>query len=134
MEAGKIQEIQKNYFGEGYASWYQAEDISQDSPSLTSYSFAGLFTITTFLTLLALVCSKCSVFISRYRNPHVANISRVDSIEMTGDVCPENDRQEDSKEDDNLGQEEREQHSIHGSITNTGFTDTNIDHGSGPGG
>ncbi|KAK1399852.1 Glutamate receptor [Heracleum sosnowskyi] len=117
MENGKIQEIEKKYFGEGYASGYQSQDISRDSPSLTSYSFAGLFTITAILTFVALTCSECSVLISRYRNQHVANIPV---------VPPENDGQDSTDQDEILGQEEGDQQQIQEP------TDTNIDHGSGP--
>lgn len=127
MENGTIQQIEKKFFGEGYASGYQAEDILRDSPSLTPYSFAGLFTITAFLTLLALACSECSVFVSRYRNRHIANISRVHSIEVTGDVPQENERQ-DPNVDEILGQEESDQQLVQES------TGPHMDHGSGPGG
>ncbi|KAK1399849.1 Glutamate receptor [Heracleum sosnowskyi] len=106
MEEGKIQQIEKRYFGVGYTFQYHAEDISREGPSLTAYSFAGLFTITAFLTLLALVCSEISFVISRYRNLN-ANISRVQSLKMTDDVPTEENDQRDSKEEvEILGQEE----------------------------
>ncbi|KAK1379909.1 Glutamate receptor [Heracleum sosnowskyi] len=76
-EAGTMQQIEKKYFEA--QSQYDAEDISQQVPSLTSYSFAGLFIITALFTLLALVCSECSSIISRYR---------IHSMEMTHDVPP----------------------------------------------
>lgn len=67
MENGSIQEIEKKYFGDGYHSQsYQIEEISRNNPSLTAYSFAGLFTITGFLTILALVCSECSFALTRH--------------------------------------------------------------------
>lgn len=105
MEQGKILQIEKRYFGEGYTFQYHAKDISLDGPSLTPYSFAGLFSITALLTLLALVCSECSFAISRYRNLNV-NISRVQSLEMTDDVPSEESDQRDSREEEILGQEE----------------------------
>lgn len=84
MEKGTIQDIEKRYFGVGYTSQYHDEDLSRDGPSLTSYSFAGLFTITAFLTLLALGCSECSFVISRCYS-HTG----VHSVEMTHDVPPD---------------------------------------------
>lgn len=67
MENGSIQEIEKKYFGDGYHSQlYQIGEISRNNPSLTAYSFAGLFTITGFLTILALVCSECSFALTRH--------------------------------------------------------------------
>lgn len=99
-----IQNIEKRYFGEGYISQYQDKDISGTGSSLTSYSFAGLFTVTAFLTLLAVVCSECSFAISRYRNQNIASISKVHSIEATRGISPESNQQ-DLKEVVILGQE-----------------------------
>ncbi|WOH01175.1 hypothetical protein DCAR_0520556 [Daucus carota subsp. sativus] len=103
MERGKIQEIEKRYFGKGYVTQYQDED--KDDSKLTSYSFAGLFAITAVLSLLALVCSECSFAISRYRNRSVDSISRVHSIEVTGDLFRESHQQESKEEVEILGQE-----------------------------
>ncbi|XP_017250102.1 glutamate receptor 2.8-like isoform X1 [Daucus carota subsp. sativus] len=124
MEEGKIQQIEKRYFGVGYTFQYHAEDIPRDGPSLTSYSFAGLFTITAFLTVVALVCSECSSAISRFRNLHAVNISRVQSVEMTDYVSSDEDEPQDSKEKaEILGQEE----SNDGQVVQT--TNIHIDHG-----
>lgn len=89
-----IRDIEEKYFGKGYISEYQDKDISGNGSSLTSYSFAGLFTVTAFLTLLAVVCSECSFAISRYRNQNVASISRIHSVEATRDISPEIDLQD----------------------------------------
>lgn len=81
MEKGTIQDIEKRYFGVGYTSQRDNEDLSRDGPSLTSYSFAGLFTITAFLMLLALRCSECSFAISKCHSHKVTSSFRVHSIE-----------------------------------------------------
>ncbi|XP_074365279.1 glutamate receptor 2.5-like [Apium graveolens] len=100
-----IRNIEKRYFGEGYISeLYQDKDISGNGSSLTAYSFVGLFTVTAFLTLLAVICSECSFAISRYRNQNIPSLSRVHSIEATDDISPESDPQ-DFKEVVILGQE-----------------------------
>ena len=124
MEEGKIQQIEKRYFGVGYTFQYHAEDIPRDGPSLTSYSFAGLFTITAFLTVVALVCSECSSAISRFRNLHAVNISRVQSVEMTDYVSSDEDEPQDSKEKaEILGQEESNDEQV------VQPTNVHIDHG-----
>lgn len=123
MEEGKIQQIEKRYFGTIYTFQYHADNISRDGPSLTAYSFSGLFTITAFLTLLALVCSECSFAISRYRNLNV-NISRVQSFEMTDDVpSDENDERDSKEEAEIIDQEENnDEQDVHP-------TNIHIDHG-----
>lgn len=118
MEKGTIQQIEKTYFGEGYTSQYAGEDKSRGSPSLTTYNFAGLFTVTAFLTLLALACFECSFLISSYRNQNVAIISRVQSIEMTQD-----DQQDSSEDDEILGESDQ--------LVVQGPTNVHIDHGGG---
>ena len=124
MEEGKIQQIEKRYFGVGYTFQYHAEDIPRDGPSLTSYSFAGLFTITALLTVVALVCSECSSAISRFRNLHAVNISRVQSAEMTDYVSSDEDEPQDSKEEaEILGQEESNDEQV------VQTTNIHIDHG-----
>ncbi|XP_074368660.1 glutamate receptor 2.8-like isoform X2 [Apium graveolens] len=96
-ELGTMRKIEKKYFDAGNTSYYDAEDVSQE-PSFTANSFAGLFIITAFLTLLALVCSECSFALSKYR---------VHSIEMTHDVSPQNDLHDQQKEeDDEISSEE----------------------------
>ena len=116
MEKGTIQDIEKNYFGPGYTSQYAGEDLSRDSPSLTTYSFAGLFTITAFLTLLALICSECSFAISSYRNRN--------SINPAEDVPPKNDEQDSEGVDEILKQEESHEQEVE-------LTNANNDHGGG---
>lgn len=123
MEKGSIQQLEKTYFGQGYTTQYAGEDISRDSPSLTSYNFVGLFAVTAFLTLLAWGCFECSFIISRYRDRNAA-ISRVQSIEMTQDASAENDQQ-DFKEGEFLSQEESNQQVVQD------HTSINIDHGAG---
>ncbi|KAK1399845.1 Glutamate receptor [Heracleum sosnowskyi] len=98
-ESGIMQNIEKRYFDVGNTSYYDAEDASQEDPRFTSLSFAGLFIIAAFFTLLALVCSECSFAMSRYR---------VHSFEMTHDVPLQNDLQlqDHQKEDDEIIAEE----------------------------
>lgn len=115
MEKGTIQDIEKNYFGPGYTSQYAGEDLSRDSPSLTTYSFAGLFTITAFLTLLALICSECSFAISSYRSRN--------SINPAEDVPPKNE-QDSEGVDEILEQEESHEQEVE-------LTNANNDHGGG---
>lgn len=106
MEKGTIQDIEKDYFGEGYISGFKDEDISREGSSLTTYSFAGLFTITGFLALLALVCSECSSTISRYLDPDGADISEVNSVdEATGVISPEGGQQDSMVQVEITGQE-----------------------------
>ncbi|KAK1399848.1 Glutamate receptor [Heracleum sosnowskyi] len=133
MEKGTIRQIEKNYFGVGYTSQYAGEDISRDSPSLTAFSFAGLFTITAFLTLLALVCSECSFAISRYRRRNAVDVH---SIKVTDDVCSENGRQVPKEEDRVLELELEESHEqVVQEPTNISSdeqaTNANIDHNRG---
>lgn len=98
-----MQRIEKRYFDVGNTSYYDAEDVSQEDPRFTSYSFAGLFIIAAFFTLLALVCSEFSFAMSKYR---------VHSMELTHDIPPQNDLQQHDhqKEDDEIAVEERKEH------------------------
>lgn len=142
MEKGTIRQIEKNYFGVGYTSQYAGEDISRDSPSLTAYSFAGLFTITGFLTILALVCSECSVAISKHRKRGSSKVTEDDPPENNPQV-PEDDppknNPQDPKNDEILeqlgeGHEQevlQEPRNVRRDEQEVELTNANIGHGGG---
>lgn len=59
----EMDRIEQKYFGSISDDHYQDQsDTSYDTPSLTTHSFAGLFMITGFFTLLALLASESHIW------------------------------------------------------------------------
>lgn len=56
----EINAIEERNFGPKYSSYNQSDSIQQQGPSLTAYSFGGLFIITASALLFALFCSETS--------------------------------------------------------------------------
>ncbi|CAH1432653.1 unnamed protein product [Lactuca virosa] len=59
-ESDMMRDLKEKHFGDKYSSQDFNPQISPEAPGLNAYNFAGLFIVTAFATMIALLCSESS--------------------------------------------------------------------------